>query len=299
MKPQPEFEVAIVGFSPSGAIAACWLGQAGVKTLVLDKSRTIWDIPRAIALDHEILRVFQNIGVIEQVLPHTAPFGASEHFGASGQLIRRIDIVPLPHPLGYLPNMVFTQPPVEAILRERAEAHTSVTVNLGWELFELLQEAEGVTLHVQDEAGNVEVRTAAYVIACDGASSTAGRLLGIPFDDLGFDEPWLVVDLVVHDAALIKLSHFCAQYCDPERPYTYIIRPGNHRRWEIMLSPAKIRVSWNTKRASRGFLPDGWDQLMADSGEEAAIDFTRWLRTLGEKATSSWPETPRISSLHS
>ena len=107
-----EFEVAIVGYGPVGAIAACWLGQAGVKTLVIEKSLTIWDIPRAVALDHEVLRVFQNIGVIDRVLPHTAPFGASEHFGASGQLIRRIDVVPPPHPLGYLPNMVFSQPPV-------------------------------------------------------------------------------------------------------------------------------------------------------------------------------------------
>src|SRR6478672_9712601 len=74
---ESEFEVVIVGFGPAGAVAACWLGQAGVKTLVLEKSRSIWEIPRAMALDHEILRVFQNIGVVQDVLPHTAPFGTS------------------------------------------------------------------------------------------------------------------------------------------------------------------------------------------------------------------------------
>ena len=40
-----EFDVAIVGFGPAGAVAACWLGQAGVKTLVVEKSRTVWEIP--------------------------------------------------------------------------------------------------------------------------------------------------------------------------------------------------------------------------------------------------------------
>ena len=80
MKGDALYDVVIVGFGPAGAVAACWLGQAGVKTLVVEKSRTIWDIPRAIALDHEILRVFQNIGIIDRVLPHTAPFGASEHY---------------------------------------------------------------------------------------------------------------------------------------------------------------------------------------------------------------------------
>jgi len=236
MKEQTEFDVAIVGFGPVGAIAACWLGQAGVKTLVLDKSETIWDIPRAMALDHEILRVFQNIGVIEQVLPHTAPFGTSEHYGATGQIIRRIDVVPAPHPLGYLPNMVFTQPPVEAILRERAQAHNSVEMKLGWELIDLSQEEYRVVLRVRNAEDNLQTRKASYVIACDGASSTTRGLLGISFEDLGFDEPWLVVDLIIHDAALAKLPPVCAQYCDPARPYTYIIGPGNHRRWEIMLN---------------------------------------------------------------
>jgi 3-(3-hydroxy-phenyl)propionate hydroxylase len=93
-----EFNVVIVGFGPAGAVAACWLGQAGVKTLVVEKSRTVWEIPRAMALDHEILRIFQNIGVVDKVLPHTAPFGASEHYGAAGQLIRSIGVVPPPYP---------------------------------------------------------------------------------------------------------------------------------------------------------------------------------------------------------
>src|SRR5579863_5250151 len=98
---QLDFDVVIVGFGPAGAVAACWLGQAGVKTLVVEKSRTMWEIPRAIALDHEILRVFQNIGVVGKVLPHTAPFGASEHFGIEVQLIRSIGVVSPPYPLGY------------------------------------------------------------------------------------------------------------------------------------------------------------------------------------------------------
>jgi 3-(3-hydroxy-phenyl)propionate hydroxylase len=236
MTATPEFDVVIVGFGPAGAVAACWLGQMGIKTLVLEKSRTIWEIPRAIALDHEIMRVFQNIGVVQRVLPHTAPFGASEHYGTDGQLIRRIDVGAPPYPMGYLPNMVFTQPPVEAILRERAAEHSSVTVRLGEEVMDVVQQEGGVAVITRgDDGKNGSFRTR-YLIACDGASSTVRRLLGIPFEDLGFDEPWLVVDVLVNDGALAKLPSVCAQYCDPARPYTYIIGPGNHRRWEIMLN---------------------------------------------------------------
>jgi 3-(3-hydroxy-phenyl)propionate hydroxylase len=49
----------------------------------------------------------------------------------------------------------------------------------------------------------------------------------------------MVVDLLVHEHALGKLPHTAAQYCDPARPTTFIIGPGNHRRWEIMLSPGE------------------------------------------------------------
>jgi 3-(3-hydroxy-phenyl)propionate hydroxylase len=242
-----QYDVVIVGFGPSGAVAACWLGQAGIRTLVIDKRRTIWEIPRAIAVDHEILRVFQNIGAVEKVLPYTAPFPASEHFGAKGQLIRRIDAVPPPYPLGYVPTMVFSQPPVEAILRARAGEHASVTVVLGLEAIAVTQTAQQVTLQLRDEDGQIRSVTAAYVIACDGASSPIRQLLNLRLEDLGFDEPWMVVDVRMNEASLAKLPKTAAQYCDPARPTTFIVGPGNHRRWEIMLLPDENPLEMESK----------------------------------------------------
>jgi 3-(3-hydroxy-phenyl)propionate hydroxylase len=233
------YDVLVVGFGPAGAVAAGMLGARGHSTLVIDRLPGIYDKPRAIAIDHEILRHFDNMGVADQVMPYIAPFTASQHFGAKGQLIRRIDMVPEPYPLGYTPSMVFTQPPVEAVLRRHAESFDCVTVSLGVEMIDLDIREDEVIATLKDGLGETRKISARYLIGCDGASSRVRDLAGITLEDLVFDEPWLVIDVLVGDEGLAKLPQTSAQFCNPARPASFIMGPKNHRRWEIMLLPGE------------------------------------------------------------
>lgn len=232
-------DVAVIGFGPSGAVAAGLLGRAGFSTLVIERDREVYDKPRAIALDHEIMRLFDTMGLADEIGAHTAPFTASEHFGAEGQLIRRVDMVPPPYPMGHTPSLVFSQPPVEAILRRDAAAQPGVTLRLGTALTAIAPDEEGVTLRLRGPEGVEESLRVGQVIACDGASSFVRQSLGIRFEDLVFDEPWLVVDLLLEPGAAHALPETSAQFCDPARPITYILGPGLHRRFEIMLLPGE------------------------------------------------------------
>ena len=56
------FDLAVVGLGPTGAVATGLLAQAGPKVWACDKLPGVYEIPRAIALDHEVLRVFQQLG---------------------------------------------------------------------------------------------------------------------------------------------------------------------------------------------------------------------------------------------
>jgi 3-(3-hydroxy-phenyl)propionate hydroxylase len=244
------YDVAVVGFGPSGAVAANLLGQAGLKTYVCDRLTGVYDKPRAIALDHEIMRVFQQIGVVDLVKPYVEPFTPSEYFGVDGQLIRRMTMVAPPFPLGYTPSMVFTQPPVERILRAQAGGLPSVTIGLGVELLSVVQDGAGASLQLRDQAGELQTVRARYVIGCDGAASTVRAQAGIELDDLEFDEPWLVVDVLVNDQGLAKLPRTSVQYCEPGRPSTLVIGPGRHRRWEISLKPGEDPVEAATPDAT-------------------------------------------------
>ncbi|MDT7837919.1 bifunctional 3-(3-hydroxy-phenyl)propionate/3-hydroxycinnamic acid hydroxylase [Aquabacterium sp. OR-4] len=232
---EPLYDVAIVGFGPSGAVAAALLGQAGFKVFVADRAHEVYDRPRAIALDHEVLRVFQQLGVVEQIEPFMEPFTDSCYYGVDGELIRRMTMVAPPYPQGYTPSVVFTQPPLEQALRRAVAARPSVIVQTGLTVVDLQQTPEQVLLHCRAEDGREQQVRARYAIGCDGASSTVRERVGITLRDLSFDEPWLVVDVLANAQGLAKLPTTSVQYCEPERPCTYVIGPKNHRRWEISL----------------------------------------------------------------
>ena len=233
---QPVYDVAIVGFGPTGAVAAALLGRRGIRTFVCDRQREVYDKPRAIALDHEIMRVFQALRLADELTAFMEPFTDSLFYGVDGTLIKRMSTVAPPYPMAYPPSLVFTQPRVEEVLRRHVGGLAGVTVALGQSVTGLQQADDHATLSLCHETGATSTVQARYVIACDGASSTVRGLAGLELQDLGFDEPWLVVDVLVNERGLAKLPALSAQYCEPQRPCSYIIGPGNHRRWEISIN---------------------------------------------------------------
>ncbi|MBC5781379.1 bifunctional 3-(3-hydroxy-phenyl)propionate/3-hydroxycinnamic acid hydroxylase [Ramlibacter sp. USB13] len=276
-----QVDVAIVGFGPSGVVAAGLLGQAGLQVYACDRQVGVYEIPRAISLDHEIMRVFQQLGVIDAIQPYTEAFTPSEFYGVDGQMIRRMTMVAPPFPQGYTPSLVFSQPPVERALRERVQRLPNVRVELGAEATGVQQDAQGATLQVRGADGVQHAVRAKYVIACDGGSSFVRMQLDLPLEDLDFDEPWLVVDVLVNERGLAKLPKVSVQYCEPERPCTLVIGPKNHRRWEISLKPgedpkqaATPEQTW--KLLSRWLTPDDGELWRQASYRFHALVAARW-----------------------
>ncbi len=221
---------------PTGAVLSALLAQKGVRVLVCDAVTSIYDKPRAIALDHEIMRVFQELGITQALAPFVEPFTDSEFFGVNGQLIKCMSTLAPPYPLGYVPSLVFSQPPMERVLREKVSTQQLVTVQLGQRLVSMTQDAQQVSLRFESLSGQSETVHAKYVVGCDGASSFVRQSVGIELEDLGFDQPWLVVDVLLNEAGMAKLPKVSMQICEPKRPCTYVIGPKNHRRFEVAIN---------------------------------------------------------------
>ena len=231
------FDVAVVGLGPVGAVAAQLLAREGLSVLAVEPNRTPDDKPRAIGIDHESLRLLQSLGLAEEVEPILGDYAPSEYRSATGALLRRIVPQPQPHPLSWPPYATFVQPALEAILRAALERWPTLSTALGQRVATLRQTELGVRLGLVNEIGEAREVSARYVIACDGARSAVRQSQGILLEDLEFDEPWLVVDVIINENA--RLPETIVQYCDPARPATYIAGPGQLRRWEIMLLPGE------------------------------------------------------------
>ena len=63
-----KFDVAVIGYGPTGATLANLLGQYGISVVVIEREADIYDLPRAVHFDDEIMRVFQTAGIADQLL---------------------------------------------------------------------------------------------------------------------------------------------------------------------------------------------------------------------------------------
>lgn len=232
-----DYDLIIVGMGPVGAMAANLAGLWGLKTLVLDKTDSVYENPRAMGFDHEVMRAFDNIGLAKAIAPYVMPYRASHYLTTESRLIRRIDAAKPPHALGWAPNYVFSQPPVERELRANLASFAQVTVELGAEVLAVETLGELAQVQIRNHHGEVRAVSAGYVLACDGGSSPIRTRLNLRMEDLVFDEPWLVVDVMLKEGAGESLPTTNVQYCEVERPSTFVVGPGRHRRWEFMINP--------------------------------------------------------------
>jgi 3-(3-hydroxy-phenyl)propionate hydroxylase len=242
------YDVAIIGCGPVGALAAHLCAKEGLATLVLEREANPYPLPRAVHLDHEMMRLFEAVGLDDLLARDMTDADGHLHIGADRGVIRYMGSVGDPRPFGWANDYFFYQPELEQHLRSALAAHAKCDLRLGAEFLGLQDSPDGVTIQARTASG-VETFKARRLLACDGARSAVRKCLGVELDDLDFEEPWLVIDADVRgpvsfpaltgvpaDANLQRLS---VMMCDPKRPATIVPGRGTHRRWEFMLLPGE------------------------------------------------------------
>lgn len=260
-----ETDVLIAGLGPVGATLAVYLTRAGFRVTVCERDRDVYPLPRAAHLDHEVMRLLHMAGAADAVLASSAPLSAYEFRNAAGELLMGFRPDPLVKATGFPQGSMFHQPALEHALRAVLAAEPLADIRLGVQVTGFVDNGARVTVQVKDDSGAQEI-SARFLIGCDGGGSVVRRAADLPLEDMGFDEPWLVIDSTLKNNVTC-LSTIGLQHCDPARPVTSMpMGPGRHR-WEFMMLPGETaeEVTSDTKLA----------ELVAPFADPAAITIER------------------------
>jgi 3-(3-hydroxy-phenyl)propionate hydroxylase len=225
-------DVLVVGFGPVGATMTGLAAAHGLHVIAVDREVDLYPLPRAAHCDHEVLRILQQLGCADEVTAAAQVNEGMDFLSAKREVLLRMR-APKIAPTGWPSSVLFHQPSFEGALR-RAVLATGAEVRLGVGVSALADDEDGMLVTL-DDGSTVDAR---FVVGCDGARSFVRRAIGTTMHGLEFEEPWLVVDVVLR-APISDLPDRALQVCDPARPHTLVPMPFPRFRFEFMLLPGE------------------------------------------------------------
>jgi 2-polyprenyl-6-methoxyphenol hydroxylase-like FAD-dependent oxidoreductase len=186
-------EVLIVGAGPVGLTLAIDLGQKGVRCTLIERKAAPQFLPKMERCNARTMEIFRRMRLAGKVraagLPADVPMDVYIILAMNEPPLLR-----LPYPsvaearraidacndgtLPLEPYQLISQYTLEPLLKSVAEMLPSVTVRYGCEFLAFTQDASSVSARVRSRDVVSEIK-AAYLVGCDGGSSTVRQQLGI------------------------------------------------------------------------------------------------------------------------
>jgi 2-polyprenyl-6-methoxyphenol hydroxylase-like FAD-dependent oxidoreductase len=226
-------DVIIAGGGPVGLGLAIGLGQAGIRTIVVERHAEIQQVPKGQNLTQRTMEHFHFWGA-ERALRAARTIPAS--FGiagmtAYGNLLSgyHYDWLQreLVRPFYFTDNERLPQYATERVLRDRLAQLPQVEVRYGWTVEAVAQEASGVSMELSETRGEARQRVAApYLVGCDGSRSTVREAADIPMRVADHDK--LMVLLVFHSKDLGRLMERF-----PGKSFCNVLHPALDGYWQF------------------------------------------------------------------
>ncbi|MER7798380.1 FAD-dependent monooxygenase [Microbacterium sp. NPDC096154] len=261
-----ERDVVVVGAGPIGLVAALLLADAGVRTTIVEKATAPGDLPRAISLQDESFRTFEQLGVADALKAESLLDTGSRYFGLGEKLL--LEAKPVASRMGHPAKTQFDQPILEQLLWDRAVAHEGLEFVRGAEATSITHDTDGVAVTVS-AAGETRTIQAGWLIGADGGRSFTRSALGV--DLVGTTQPqrWLVIDLLNETRSLDPFAEF---HCDGERPYVLVPGVDGRLRIEFMLFDGEDAEAMTTPERIRELVvPRFRPELRPDDVRRAAV----------------------------
>ena len=196
----PAYDVIVAGAGPVGLTLAIDLGRRGVRCLIMERHETTAPWPKMDRSNARTMEFYRRIGIVDRVralgYPPDNPMDVFLTTRLSDPPIavlkypsvaeRRRQIAESPNGSYLLePYQLVSQNKLEPLLKEVAEGTPNVSVRYGCELIDFVQDDGGVAVLVRTADGKQETLPCAYLVGCDGGTSTVRKKAGIKLEGQG------------------------------------------------------------------------------------------------------------------
>jgi 3-(3-hydroxy-phenyl)propionate hydroxylase len=171
--PPADYDVAIVGYGPTGVTLANLLGMPGVAVVVLEREAGLLPLPRAVPFDGKVMRVFETVRLAAEVAARIRPSAGMRYVNTVGQIMIERKAAPGTGPHGRAQNYLFHQPDLENARRAGVRRFPGVEVLTSTEVSAVSQDEHCARLDAGPRAF-----TARYAVGCDGARSLVRQAIG-------------------------------------------------------------------------------------------------------------------------
>jgi 3-(3-hydroxy-phenyl)propionate hydroxylase len=264
-----QYDVLIVGCGPAGATLANLLRAKGYSVAIFDRDKEVFRVPRAMMLDSESCRIYQELGIEERLEKNDARHATRHQIVDSNRkhlLTLNYDLIEGEY--GYPPmGMMIHQPGLERLLRDDFELGEGVDAFLGYEVTEVDGTGDVAKLQARNiDTDEISEFTGRYLIGADGGQSLCRAYIGAKRIDMNYSRKWIVIDITVHDDALWHSILPQGEYrCGPDAAIVYVKGFHNHLRFDCEV----------TEEIAKTFNEDDARKLISQYIDISSVEFQR------------------------
>ncbi|KAF8940802.1 hypothetical protein EDD21DRAFT_402051 [Dissophora ornata] len=163
MAPPEGFKVLIVGAGIGGLMLANLLERAQIDYEVFERAASVKPLGSALSLGANVFYSFKQLGLLDELLARSKPFGQTRAYGENRSTIRVRDYSAANELAGYLPHIV-ARPELYDILQKALPAHK---IHFQKRVLSLKQKEDEVSVRCSDNT----IYDGSIIVGADGAYS--------------------------------------------------------------------------------------------------------------------------------